>query len=220
MTIGRRALVIGGAALAALSVRTVAAALPVPAGNRLAFDVTRKGAKLGTHVLIFEPTGDALTVRIAVDLVYKIGFITFFHYTHRATERWEGGQVVAVQTVTDDNGDKNQVTARRDAAGLVVQGTKAPRYVAPANALPATHWNRAQLDGPWINTQDGRLMRPRITPAGAVAIPAASGGTLRANRFAVSGEVQLDTFYDTRPTWAGLSFKGKDGTEVRYERQG
>lgn len=224
MTIGRRDLVIGGmiggAALAVVPMRVFAAALPVPPGNRLAFDVTRKGARLGTHVLGFEPAGDALTVRIAVDLVYKLGFITLFHYTHRAVEHWEGGQVVSVQTTTDDNGDRNQVTAHREAAGLVVQGTKAPRYVAPADALPATHWNKAQLDGPWINTQDGRLMHPRITPAGAAAIPTASGATLRASRFTVSGDVQMETFYDNRPTWAGLAFTGKDGSEIRYRRQG
>jgi hypothetical protein len=219
MLIGRRDLIVGGTMLAALPGRVSAAALPVPAGNHLGFDVTRKGSKLGTHVLSFEPAGDALTIRIAVDLIYKLGFITVYRYTHRATERWEGGQVVVVQTTTDDNGEKNQVTARREAAGLVVQGTKAPRYVAPANALPATHWNRAQLDGPWINTQDGRLMHPKVAPGGTAAIPTANGGTIRANRFALSGDVQMDTFYDAHPTWAGLAFT-KGGAEIRYERQG
>lgn len=220
MTIGRRDLMIGGVALAAVPLPVFAATLPIPPGNRLAFDVMRKGSTLGTHVLSFEPAGDALTVRVAVDLVYKIGFITLFHYTHRATERWEGGLPVAIETTTDDNGTRNQVTAHREAAGLFVQGTKASRYLAPANALPASHWNRAQLDGPWINTQDGRLMHPHIAPAGVATIPAAGGGTVRANRFTISGDVQLDTFYDAHPTWAGLSFKGKDGSEIRYERAG
>jgi hypothetical protein len=219
MMIGRRGLMIGGVALTALPVRAFGAALPVPAGNRLAFDVVRNGSKLGKHVLTFEPAGDALTVRIAVDLAYKIGFITLYHYTHRATELWQGGQVVTIQTTTDDNGDKNTVTAHREAAGLYVQGTKAPRYLAPADALPGTHWNKAQLDGPWINTQDGRLMHPKVTPTGIVSIPGAGGGTVRANRYVVSGDVQMETFYDAHSAWAGLAFK-KDGSDIRYERQG
>ena len=94
--------------------------------------------------------------------MFKIGFITLYRYSHHATERWQGDQVVALQTSTSDNGTPNQVTGRRDASGLVIEGTKAPRYVAPANALPATHWNRRELDGPWINTQDGRLMHPKV----------------------------------------------------------
>ncbi len=219
MMFGRRDLMIGGVALAALPIRAFGTTLPVPATDRLAFDVTRNGSKLGTHVLTFEPAGDALTVHIAVDLAYKLGFITLYRYTHRATEHWDGGQVITIQTTTDDNGDKNTVTAHREAAGLYVQGTKAPRYLAPANALPGTHWNKAQLDGPWINTQDGRLMHPKITPGGIVSIPTAGGGSVRATRYTVSGDVQMDTFYDAHSAWAGLAFK-KDSSDIRYERRG
>ena len=215
--IDRRELILGGAALAVLPAG-LRAALPIPAGNRLGFDVVRKGSKLGTHVLTFTPAGDGLTVQVAVDIAYKIGPITLYHYTHAATERWQGDQVVAVQSQTNDNGDKYQVTVRREAAGLVVQGTKAPRYVAPADALPATHWNRRELDGPWINTQDGRLMRPRIASQGIETIPTASGGALRARHFVLSGDVELDMWYEDRLGWAGLSFV-KSGVPVRYVRQ-
>ncbi len=179
----------------------------------------RKGAKLGTHQLTFDRSGDALTVHVAVDLVFKIGFITLYRYSHHATERWVGDQVVALQTSTSDNGTPNQVTGRRDASGLVIEGTKAPRYVAPANALPATHWNRRELDGPWINTQDGRLMHPKVAPGGSDMIPTAAGAQIRANHYALTGDVQLDMWYDARPSWAGLSFKAKDGSTIRYERQ-
>jgi len=37
-------------------------------------------------------------------------------------------------------------------------------------------------------------------------------------RYAVTGDVQLDMFYDDRLGWAGLSFV-KGGAPVRYERQ-
>ena len=215
--IDRRELLVGGAMLAAMPAG-LRASLPVP-GDRLGFDIMRKGSKLGTHLLSFERSGDALTVRVAVDLVFKLGFITLYRYSHHATERWQGDQVVALQTVTSDNGTPNQVTGRRDASGLVIEGTKAPRYVAPANALPATHWNRRELDGPWINTQDGRLMHPRIAPVGSDMIPTASGQQIRATHYALTGDVLLDMWYDAKPSWAGLSFKAKDGSTIRYERQ-
>lgn len=216
--IGRRVFLAGGAALATMP--TLArAAWPVPADNRLAFDVVRKRTRLGTHILTFHPEGDALTVQVAVDIVFKLGPIVLYRYRHRATERWQGDQVVSLDTRTDDNGTACQVIARREASGLVVQGTKAPRYIAPANALPATHWNRRELDGPWINTQDGRIMRPRVSPEGRGIIPTADGGTVPARRFALSGDVQLDLWYDDRARWAGLSFV-KGGEAIRYLRQG
>jgi hypothetical protein len=215
--IDRRDILIGGAVLGLLPMAG-RAALPIPAGNRLGFDVLRKGSKLGTHILTFDRTGDGLVVHVEVDIAYKIGPITLYHYTHRATETWAGDQVVAVQTSTDDDGTKYDVSGRREASGFVVQGTKASRYVAPANALPATHWNRRELDGPWINTQDGRLMRPRIVTQGIDAIPTAGGESVKARHFNLSGDVQLDMWYEDGRGWAGLSFT-KGGAEVRYERQ-
>jgi hypothetical protein len=215
--IDRRRLILGGVALAAMPVFPLGAALPIPAGNRLGFDILRKGAKLGTHVLTFEPGGSGLTVHIAVELTYKLLGVTLYHYRHRATEVWSGDQVTAIDCRTDDNGSPYQVTGRREAGGFAVTGTGTPRYIAPADALPATHWNRRELDGPWINTQNGHLIRPKITPQGVTSIPTANGGSIPARHYALSGEVQLDIFYDDRG-WAGLSFV-KGGAPIVYERQ-
>jgi len=215
--IGRRELLVGGIALAAAPTRLLAA-LPVPAGNRLGFDVLRSGSKLGTHILTFQQTGDSLTVQIAVEIAFKIGPITLYRYAHNAIEHWQGDQVVAIDTHTSDNGEKYQVTGRREGAGFVVQGTKSGRYVAPPNALPATHWNRRELDGPWINTQDGRIMRPKVVAMGVDAIPTAANGSMRARHFQLTGDVEMDMYYDDRLGWAGLSFV-KSGAKVQYLRQ-
>jgi hypothetical protein len=215
--IERREVLLGGAMLASMPAM-LRATLPVP-GDRLGFDIVRKGAKLGTHQLSFTRSGDALTVQIVVDLVVKIGFITVYRYSHHATERWDGDQLVALQTTTVANGTSSEVSGRRDASGLAIEGTKAPRYVAPANALLATHWNRRELDGPLINAQDGRLMRPKIVPVGSDMIPTASGAQIRASQYSMGGDVPLDIWYDSRPSWAGLSFKVMDGSTIRYERQ-
>ena len=213
----RREIMLGSVALAVVPM-AADAALPIPAGNRLGFDVLRNGSKLGTHVLIFEPRGDALTVHVAVDLVYKFAGFTAYRYTHRATELWSGDQVVGIDATTDDNGTAYQIAVRRDPAGFVVTGNKTPRYVAPPNAMPATHWNRRELDGPWINTETGGLARPKVAELGIDAIPTANGGTTRARHYALSGDVQLDMWFDDA-RWAGLAFR-KGGSNIRYERQG
>ena len=157
--IGRRSLLAGAAGLLAFP---SANALPVPATNRLEFRILRKGSQIGTHFLRFSRDGEDLTVEVAADIVIGLGPIAFFRYRHRATERWRNDQVVSVDAETDDDGTRERMTARRDGMSLVVEGTKAPRYVAPPTAMPATHWNRRMLDGPLINTQNGLLMRPTV----------------------------------------------------------
>jgi Family of unknown function (DUF6134) len=220
--IDRRELLVGAGVMAALPVPAWAAsgaALPIPPGDRLGFDIIRKGSRLGAHVLTFERSGNDLVVRVTMELVVKAAFITLYRYTHSAVERWSGDQVVALDTKTDDSGTKYVVSARRTPAGLVIEATGKPKFVAPADASPATHWNRRQLDGPWINTQDGKIFRPKVTPAGAEAIPTAKAGPVKANRYALTGDVAMDLWYDARPSWAGLSFTGKDGSVIKYVRQ-
>ncbi len=226
MNISRRNLVLGGGAflcaprLLADPVLTPPkpGLLSTPPGKSLGFDVMRKGSKIGTHVLTFDQNGDNLTVNVDVELKVGLGPIVLFRYKHHASEVWKGGQLVSLDTETNDDGTPHKVTGRATDAGFKVEGSKAKPYIAPADALPATHWNRKMLDGPWINTQDGRLLRPKITPMGPDMIPVASGAKIPAQHFALSGDAVLDTYYDGTPNWVGLNFKAGDGSLILYER--
>jgi hypothetical protein len=224
--ISRRNLVIGGGAflcaprLLADPVATplkpsLLSAIP---GKSLSFDVVRKGSKIGSHLLTFDRDSDTLTVQVDVELKVGLGPIALFRYKHHAREVWKDGQLFSLDTETNDDGAPNKVTGRATAEGFKVEGTKARLYTAPDNALPATHWNRKMLDGPWINTQDGRLLRPKVTPMGRNTIPTAAGGKITADRFALSGDAILDTYYDSTPNWVGLNFKAGDGSLILYER--
>lgn len=216
--IGRRS-VIGGALALALPQALHAAPLPVPPAGRLGFEVWRGSRKLGHHDLAFHPQGDALMVDIAVDIAFRIGPITLYRYTHHARERWQGDDVVGLETETNDNGTAYRVRAHRDRGTLMVEPGGKPAYAAPADALPATHWNHREVETPWINTQNGALLRPQVAQPTPIAVPNAAGQTLRVRRYALSGPVTLDLWYDDAQQWAGLSFD-KGGTPVRYLRKG
>ena len=226
MNISRRNLIIGGGALLCaprLLADPVAVAGPkssllsTPPGKSVSFAVMRKGSKIGTHMLTFDQDGDNLTVQVNVELKVGVGPIVLFRYKHHAIEVWKGGQLVSIDTETNDDGTPNKVTGRRTPEGFKVEGTKARAYIAPDDALPATHWNHKQLDGPWINTQDGRLMHPTITPKGSEMIPVASGAKIPAKHFAVTGDAVLETYYDGASNWVGLNFKAGDGSVILYE---
>lgn len=214
--IGRRAL-LGSLATVPFGAVGAWAAMPIPAGNRLAFHILRKGSTIGEHTVTFTRSGDALTVAVAADIAVGIGPIAFFRYKHRATVQWQGNQVVSVDAQTNDDGTPRQMTARRDNNGLVVEGTKAPRYIAPPRSLPGTHWDIAMLEAPFLNTEDGRLMHPTVTLVGTEKLDV-TGGTVEARHYTMRGDADLDTFYDATPGWVGLRFNAKDGSEVRYFR--
>ena len=209
--IGRRDLLAGAGLLAA----GPAMALPVPASRRLSFRVVRNGSAIGQHSLTFTGDDAQLTVSVVVDLSVGLGPIAFYRYRHRATERWQDGGVVAFEAETNDDGTMTTIAMRRDGDALMVESSQAGRYRAPPGAAPATHWNRRMLDGPFINTQNGEVLRPQIARPGAAPLPGAS--QRQAERYVLSGPIDLETWYDSMPQWVGLRFRGRDGSTIQYE---
>ena len=214
--IGRRAILLTGACFAAPGAM---AALPVPPSGKLAFRLIRHGSEIGHHVLTFERQDDALTVRVAVDALVTFISIPIVHYKHRVVEIWQEGVLAGLAGQTDKNGQREWVNARRTSEGLMVLGSRTQRYIAPEPAYGTTYWNKRMLNGPMISLEDGVLLRPKVMVRPAEPIPLASGETIVANHYNLSGPFNVDLWYDQSDTWAGLSFTVADGSNVHYERQ-
>ncbi len=221
MTLHRRALLSGLAGLAlarpALSQPQSQSQSPSGAGRDLAFRVLRNDSQIGTHTVSFTVAEGRLTARISTDVKVGVGPITVYRYTHRAEERWQAGTFLSLDAETNDNGTQARTTVRREAEWLDVQGQKAPRYQAPLNALPLTHWNQAMLDGPVISSQTGELLRPVVTRIGPARVQTAAG-PVEALHVTLRGDPELDTWYDEASTWLGLRLTARDGSTIRYER--
>ena len=190
----------------------------VPPGGSLTFRVMRYGVPIGTHALVFEHQPDGFDVHIGVNALVKFGPIPFVRYTHSNREAWRNGRLSDIAAHTDRNGTELQMHAWRADAGLHVEGSGTAPYVAPENALPTSYWNPRMLDGPMIGTQDGMLVRPKVTETGVGHIRLASGDRIAARRYELSGDLDLLLFYDMAGVWAGMSFAAADGSIVHYER--
>lgn len=186
--------------------------------DRLAFRVLRNDGQIGTHVLTFSTAGGMRVVRVATDIRVGLGPVTLYRYTHRAEERWARDRFEALDAETNDNGTSTRTTARREEEGLRVEGPEAGTYLAPAEALPMTHWTMRILETPLISPQSGKLLRPTVTRLGRDPVLTAAGA-IPAERFALRGDPDLDTWYDAAMAWAGLRLTARDGSTIRYERE-
>lgn len=198
--------------------RPAFAALPVPPSDVLAFRLIRFGSEIGRHTLTFEPRGSTLSVHIAVDAVVTLLSIPMVRYTHRVTEVWQDGMLAGVTGETNKNGQHEWVNAHRGSEGLVVLGSKTERYVAPEPAGSTSYWNKRLLDGPMVSLEDGVLLRPKVVEEHADNIKLASGGTIPADHYNLSGAFRVDLWYDRSATWASLGLPAADGSYVHYER--
>jgi Domain of unknown function (DUF6134) len=213
--ISRRAAVLG---LTGLAGATPARSTGAGPKDTLAFRVSRDGKPVGTHILDFTHRADGLDVRIRVDIAVTFGPLTLYRYRLRALEQWRRGVLTHLGGKTDDDGTSDFVEATRDAGSLTVSGSAGPAYRAPPDALPGTHWNKAELNGPWISPQDGRLLRPAVRAEGREVLALLDGRRLEANAFALTGDVRMEIWYALDSTWAALQAPAKDGSIIRYDR--
>ena len=216
---GRRAVLLSAACAAAWPASCPkAATLPVPPSGTLAFRLIRHGGEIGRHTLTFEHDGDTLTVHTAVDASVTLISIPIVRYRHRVVETWRGDTLTSLASETDKNSQHEWMNAHRVAEGLVVLGSKTERYVAPEPAGATSYWNRRVLDGPMISLEDGVLLRPKVEVLHAETVPLASGATIQADHYNLSGPFRVDLWYDRSATWASLAVDAADGSTVHYER--
>jgi hypothetical protein len=140
-----------------------------------------------------------------------------YRYALHGREEWHGGQLAILSAKTNDDGEAAFMEATRDDRGVWVRGSAGPPYVAPADAVPGTHWNKAEMHGPWINPQNGKLLRQTATLRGQEKIATARGALVTADHFAVAGDAPMELWYDLAGQWSALRAPAKDGSVITYE---
>jgi hypothetical protein len=213
--IGRRTFL--GLAASVFCIAPAIGAVPVPLRS-LSFRIMRKGSRIGTHALDFSGTADSPTVDIAVEMVVSLGPIRLFHYNHRDTERWTNWRFDSLVAKTDYDGEPAWCSAHRDGDQIFVEGSKCARYQAPADTLPATHWNKAELDGPMINPENGILLRPAVSNLGNAAVALASGQQVSATHYRWQDKDKIDLWYDSDNAWTALRAVTRTGEILTYEK--
>lgn len=216
--IGRRGLLTGSLALAAVRATPTRAAAPitgVPPSGRLLFHAFRNDSEIGTHQLTFHTAGANLTVTIDVEFKVGLGPITLFRYSMHTTEHWQDGRLVAATSQANNDGKAESMTARLQGDALAVQGSKSGHYTAPPGAILATHWNRAELKGPTINPENGELMTFTIADKGTDHIEAA-GQTIQATQYALTGPATINLWYSDQSIWSALKAVATDNSTIDY----
>ncbi len=185
-----------------------------PPGGRLRFAVWRNGERIGDHEMTFVTGGGLTTVSCEAAMKFKIGPIGVT-YSHTAKELWKGDDFQSVETASLTNGKRESVSARRTAAGVVIQAGSTSKTVA-AETAPLSHWNSAVLNGPLFNPQNGKLLKVTAS-RGAPVLPADSPLPSGA-RWSLRGGADIDDWYDANGVWSALRGRLPDRSIMEYRR--
>lgn len=221
MTINRRHLIgglacAGGLLFGGARPAAAGAALVASYPGILKFAVTRNGAPLGVVMQRFGPDGNDGAAEVYIDFVVSFAGIALYRYEHRARELWRDGRLVALDSVTNDDGAGQAVTARAGADGLRVDGMQGP-LTAPPDILPSSYWHpRFVEQRRMLDSQRGRIVEFTIEPVGAETVTAL-GRPVDAMRYAMRGDIDLDIWYNTDRVWQKMTFSIGGGF-IEYTR--
>ena len=206
-----------------LSILLLAMALPwaalagMPASvESYDFQVLRNGAPIGHHRVTVRGDGQRSEVDVDIELRVKAaGVLTLYRYLHQSREIWEGERLVSLQSTTDNDGRQEYLQAQATAAGLQVDGS---RYsgVLPADTMPTSYWRRDFVRRATImDSQNGRPLNLNILPQ-QYELASAARDEVPAQRYDLSGDVELKLWYGRDGRWVKTAFTARDGSRIEY----
>jgi hypothetical protein len=185
----------------------------VPDDGILAYEITRKGKRLGFQTLAFETleNGD-LQVDAHIEIDFAI-IIPLFRYLHDNREIWRDGRLLSLNSRTDNNGDPEEVKLRLEGDKFVGSGTKFNDDLT-ADLLTTSYFNPNFIrQKSIISSQDGRRLEIGVEEVGREVLFLETG-RVEATRFSLSGKLRIDIWYTDSGQWVKTEFSRGGNTLI------
>lgn len=168
----------------------------------LRFRVLRKGSTIGEHRVTFRAAGNRLVVNTHIEITVKALFLTKFRLKHDAEEIWQAGRLVAVESTTDDDGTRLQVSGRAVEGGFRIHGEDGP-FLASAHLLTSNSlWNSRILDADrLIDVQHGGEIGLVAKPLGEALVEVPQGQVRASRHRIITPHYSGIVFYDDGRSW-------------------
>lgn len=184
-------------------------------GEKIQFDVYRKGVQVGSHTVTFEQVSSGY--RVESDFGISIRFLSLeaYRFRYRSEALWRNGGLNWIKASVDENGEDFRFEAVRAGDAMRVQLPDG-RTTLPAPIFPTNHWNAEVLTQKRVlNTLTGRPSAVAIVRMGEERVPTENGEVL-ATRYVYTGDLETEVWYDAAGRWVKMRFEGSDGSIIDY----
>ena len=184
-------------------------------GDEIIFDVVREGKRVGTHVVGFQGVPNDLVVTSKFNLKIDILFINAYSFGYSSKANWKDSILHDLSVLVDDNGEKFSLEAKKRSKYLTVSNGQ-ERFQVLLPIYPTNHWNAGVLgQNKVLNTLTGELNNVEIIEKGYEIIETGQG-KVKAMRYAYTGDLETEIWYDDKKRWVGMKFVGSDGSLITY----
>jgi hypothetical protein len=177
------------------------------------------GGAIGRQRVIFEQSGDRISVSTTSQVSASLLFMPLIDLEHQSTEIWANGRLVSFSGRTVDNGRTVQVTvAPTEGAYLVTRNGEQTRV--PADMVPGSLWCPESLARPGaatlVDLVKGRTGPVTVSPAIAEEI-VVRGAAKPTKRYEITGFLEREVWYDASGKPVRVRFPAKMGPKVSVE---
>ena len=206
-------LILGSLALAGAGLS--ASAQAEPGSATMNYDIMRNGDQIGTTTVRLDRKGRETTAEVVTEVRVKVAFVTVYRYEQTETERWVDGRLVALNSVTDDNGTLHKVTATSRGNVLAVNADGKTSEVDPA-VMPVSLWNAALVQKTIaLDTQDGSLVKLSVVYHGKEQL-VLQGQPRTAHHYSIHTTFPQEVWYDESRQLIKVALRGSDGSKIEY----
>jgi hypothetical protein len=206
-------LILGSLALAGAGLS--ASAQAEPGSATMNYAIMRNGDQIGATTVRLHRKGRETTAEVVTEVRVKVAFVTVYRYEQTETERWVDGRLVALNSVTDDNGTLHKVTATSRGNVLAVNADGKTSEVDPA-VMPVSLWNAALVQKTIaLDTQDGSLVKLSVVDHGKEQL-VLQGQPRTAHHYSIHTTFPQEVWYDESRQLIKVALRGSDGSKIEY----
>ena len=181
----------------------------------LLFNVKRNGVQVGYHSVSLCRDGEKLSVNAKFKIKINLFALELYSVEYSSQSLWRKGKLVALYSRTNENGTVSAVTAKRLIDGLHITGPNGTDKFR-GELIPTNHWNIAVTESSKVlNTITGKVNSIRMRDLGLENVKA-EGRTIEARRWAYTGDLDNEVWYDHDGRWVKMRFQGKDGSTIEH----
>lgn len=194
--------------LAAAGIAFVAMAFGAEAAQAetLKFKVLQNGKQFGTHTVSLTRKGESTFVKSHLNLEYKIGPLTIFHYRSHCAESWKANRLDRMSCSIDKTGKKERIDVARAGDKLIIT-QDGKRVRNERVAVPISPWNSVAMKSSKAIVADNGSVAPLQTVELGLEKIELGGRRVDAHKVRYKSALVVDSWSDSKGRWLKATFK-------------
>lgn len=179
------------------------------------FNITWRDLNIGYSNVNIKRNGSQVVARTEVQIKVKLLGLELFDYTLKSEEIWRNKTLFSLDSEVFTGGKREFAKVRRvKQNSFEISGSEFKGAISGNPGTTSYYTPHFLKRNVWISTQNGKPLYVDVNRVGLKMINTPNG-SLEAIKWSITGDLELDLFYDKNDEWVGSEFKA-GGSKAQF----